>query len=62
MELASEMWIRAGASAERSVLRRMLPITHACSQVKWEKVRARSSWASSVRSRVGVGRDSSIVR
>lgn len=55
-----EMWMMAGESAVRKALRRMFPMTHACSQVKWEKVKERSSRARSSRERVGDGSDSSI--
>jgi len=46
-EEESEMWISAGRSMVRRALRRMLPITQACSQVKCAKVKDFSSRASS---------------
>lgn len=45
--------MRAGVSAVRSALRRMFPMTHACSHVKCANVKPFSSLASSWRSRVG---------
>lgn len=51
----------AVASAVRSALRRMFPITHACSHVKWAKVNDLSSRASSLRERPGEGNVSSMV-
>lgn len=60
-EEESEMWIRAGTSMVRRALRRMLPITQACSQVKCAKVKDFSSRASSWSELVGEGREFSIV-
>lgn len=51
----------AGRFADRSVLRRMLPITQACSHVKWENVNDFSSLASSAVLREGFGSVSSIM-
>jgi hypothetical protein len=53
--------MRAEISADRSAFRRRLPITHACSHVKWANVNDLSSRASSVMLRVGFGSVSSIV-
>ena len=55
------MCMRAGHSAVRRALRRMFPMTQACSQVKCEKVKLFSCRASSKRSRVGGGRALSIL-
>jgi len=55
------MWIMAGIEAVRSALRRMLPITHACSHVKCAKVKDFSSCARSERWREGWGSVSSIL-
>lgn len=52
----------AEASAVRRALRRMLPMIHACSHVKWENVKDFSSRARSMRERVGEGSVSSILR
>lgn len=57
---ASEMEMMAEASAVRRALRRILPMTQACSQVKWAKVKDFSSRARSLRERVGEGSWSSI--
>lgn len=56
-----EMWMMAGQSAVRRALRRMFPMTQACSQVKWANVKARSSLLRSSSDRVGEGSASSIV-
>lgn len=53
--------MRAGQSMVRRALRRMLPITQACSQVKWAKVKDFSSRASSWTEFVGEGRELSMV-
>ncbi|KAF1933416.1 uncharacterized protein M421DRAFT_88636 [Didymella exigua CBS 183.55] len=57
---AKEMCMSAEISADLNVLRRILPMTHACSHVKCANVKLFSSRASSVTFRVGFGRDSSI--
>jgi hypothetical protein len=58
---ASEMDIKAGHSAVRSALRKIFPITQACSHVKWAKVKLFSSLARESRSRVGGGSVESIL-
>lgn len=57
----SEMCITAEASAVRRAFRKMFPITHACSQVKWANVKAFSSRARSLSERDGEGSWSSMV-
>lgn len=56
----SEMWIIAETEAVRSALRKMFPMTHACSHVKCANVKDFSSCARSPIFRVGGGRVSSI--
>ena len=53
--------MRAGHSAVRSAVRSILPMTHACSQVKCAKVKLFSSLARASRSRVGGGSVESIL-
>lgn len=50
---ASEIWMSAGQSAVRSALRKILPITQACSQVKCAKVKLFSSRERSLSCRLG---------
>jgi hypothetical protein len=57
----SEICIMAETDAVRSALRRILPMTHACSQVKCAKVKDFSSCARSWRFWVGDGRVSSML-
>jgi len=56
------MWMRAGQSMVRRALRRIFPMTHACSQLKCAKVKDFSSRARSEREFVGEGRELSIVK
>jgi hypothetical protein len=49
------MWITAETDAVRSALRKMFPMTQACSQVKCANVKDFSSCARSRRSRNGEG-------
>jgi hypothetical protein len=58
---ASEMCIIADTEAVRSALRRIFPITHACSHVKCANVKDFSCCARSERLREGMGSVSSIL-
>ena len=55
------MWIIADMHAVRNELRRILPITQACSQVKCANVKLFSSCARSLRWREGRGMVSSML-